>query len=61
MQSSLFSFQVEVDEFEDIKSGYKINFHFSENPFFSNSVLVKEFHLATTGNVTYFYLALLVE
>ena len=46
-------FQVEVEEFEDIKSGYKIKFTFNENPFFSNTVLVKEFHLATTGMETF--------
>jgi len=32
--------KLEVEEFEDIKSGYKINFHFEENPFFSNEVLI---------------------
>lgn len=36
---------MEVDEFEDIKSGYRINFHFDENPFFGNKVLTKEFCL----------------
>lgn len=42
---------VEVEEFEDIKSGYRIKFHFSSsNPYFSNEVLCKEFHLATTGD-----------
>ncbi|KAK2172499.1 hypothetical protein NP493_957g00015 [Ridgeia piscesae] len=41
---------VEVEEFEDIKSGYRIKLHFNENQYFSNSVLIKEFHLATTGN-----------
>lgn len=42
---------VEVEEFEDIKSGYRIKFHFSSsNPYFSNDVLCKEFHLATTGD-----------
>lgn len=42
--------KVEVEEFEDIKSGYRIKLHFAENPFFSNSVLTKEFHLATSGD-----------
>jgi template-activating factor I len=37
---------VQVEEFEDIKSGYKIKFIFDENPFFENTELVKEFHLA---------------
>ncbi|XP_029637558.1 protein SET isoform X1 [Octopus sinensis] len=40
---------VEVEEFEDIKSGYRVKFHFSPNPYFSNDILCKEFHLATTG------------
>ncbi len=45
-----FRSQVEVEEFDDIKSGYRIKFSFSENnPFFKNDVLTKEFHLATTG------------
>ena len=43
--------QLEVEEFEDIKSGYRIKFHFSTNPYFSNDVLVKEFHLGTSGKV----------
>lgn len=42
-------YQVEVEEFEDIKSGYKISFHFKSNPYFSTEVLCKEFHLAPTG------------
>jgi template-activating factor I len=42
--------RVEVEEFEDIKSGYRIKLHFSENPFFSNEMLEKEFHLATSGD-----------
>ncbi|KAK7499566.1 hypothetical protein BaRGS_00009218 [Batillaria attramentaria] len=42
--------RVEVEEFEDIKSGYKIKFHFKSNPYFTDSVLCKEFHLAPTGD-----------
>ncbi|XP_025107119.1 protein SET-like [Pomacea canaliculata] len=42
--------KVEVEEFEDIKSGYKISFHFKSNPYFSTEVLCKEFHLAPTGD-----------
>ena len=38
-----------MEEFEDIKSGYRIKFFFKANPFFENDVLVKEFHLATSG------------
>lgn len=43
--------RVDVQEFDDIKSGYKINFHFdnSKNPFFENDVLTKEFHLNENG------------
>jgi len=43
--------KVEVQEFEDIKSGYKINFYFDEtkNPFFENEVISKEFHLNENG------------
>jgi len=44
--------KVEVQEFEDIKSGYKINFHFEQNPYFENSVLTKEFHLKDSGEAT---------
>lgn len=43
---------VEVEEFEDIKSGYKIHFHFGSNPYFTNSTLTKEFRLANTGDPT---------
>ncbi|GCC17107.1 hypothetical protein chiPu_0021490 [Chiloscyllium punctatum] len=39
--------RLEVEEFEDIKSGYRIKFHFGENPYFENSLIIKEFHLGT--------------
>jgi len=42
--------KLEVEEFEDIKSGYRIRFHFEENPFFENTTLVKEFHLGSQGD-----------
>ncbi|XP_072038781.1 protein SET-like isoform X2 [Amphiura filiformis] len=41
--------RIEVEEFEDIKSGYRIKFVFNENPFFGNDIIYKEFHLSTTG------------
>jgi template-activating factor I len=46
--------RVDVQEFEDIKSGYKINFHFDSqaNPFFENECLSKEFHLNENGEPT---------
>ncbi|VDP35990.1 unnamed protein product [Soboliphyme baturini] len=37
--------KLEVEEFDDIKSGYRLKFTFEDNPFFENDVLVKEFHL----------------
>uniref|UniRef100_A0A915K839 Uncharacterized protein n=1 Tax=Romanomermis culicivorax TaxID=13658 RepID=A0A915K839_ROMCU len=37
-----------VEEFDDIKSGYRVKFYFDQNPFFTNDVLVKEFHLGTS-------------
>ncbi|KAL1774352.1 SET isoform X1 [Sigmodon hispidus] len=42
--------RVEVIEFEDIKSGYRIDFYFDENPYFENKVLSKEFHLNESGD-----------
>ncbi|XP_075217752.1 NAP domain-containing protein SET [Lycorma delicatula] len=42
--------KLEVEEFEDIKSGYRINFHFDENPYFENNVITKEFHLGSSGD-----------
>uniref|UniRef100_A0A2K6UHE3 SET nuclear proto-oncogene n=1 Tax=Saimiri boliviensis boliviensis TaxID=39432 RepID=A0A2K6UHE3_SAIBB len=42
--------RVEVTEFEDIKSGYRIDFYFDENPYFESKVLSKEFHLNESGD-----------
>ncbi|CAG2054435.1 unnamed protein product [Timema podura] len=42
--------KLEVEEFDDIKSGYRINFHFDKNPYFENSIITKEFHLGTSGD-----------
>lgn len=41
--------KLDVEEFDDIKSGYRINFNFDTNPYFSNDILTKEFHLGSTG------------
>ncbi|KAK7865303.1 hypothetical protein R5R35_012596 [Gryllus longicercus] len=45
-------FKIEVEESEDIKSGYKIKFYFKENPYFENELLVKEHHLGPFGKIT---------
>ncbi|CAO2594226.1 Protein SET, partial [Lemmus lemmus] len=39
-----------VRELEDIKSGYRIDFYFDENPYLENKVLSKEFHLNESGD-----------
>ncbi|KAK9971112.1 hypothetical protein ABG768_027005 [Culter alburnus] len=44
--------RVEVTEFEDIKSGYRIDFYFDENMYFENKVLSKEIHLNESGDPT---------
>nr|KAG5710577.1 hypothetical protein BaRGS_013223 [Batillaria attramentaria] len=41
--------KVEVQEFDDIKSGYRIKFFFDSNPYFENEEISKEFHLNDTG------------
>ena len=42
--------KLEVEEFEDIKSGYRIKLYFDKNPYFDNDVLTKEFHLGSSGD-----------
>ena len=37
---------MDVEDFPDIKSGYRITFSFKSNPFFKNPQLVKELHYA---------------
>lgn len=41
---------MEVTEFEDIKSGYRIEFFFDENPYFENKTLSKEFNVNESGD-----------
>lgn len=38
--------KLHVEDFDDVKTGYRISFHFKENPYFENDVITKEFHLA---------------
>lgn len=40
-----------VEDFDDVKTGFKISFHFKENPYFTNDVITKEFHLAASESV----------
>jgi len=42
--------KLEVEEFEDIKSGYRIKLCFEKNPYFDNESLIKEFHLGSSGD-----------
>uniref|UniRef100_A0A3P8SS17 SET nuclear proto-oncogene b n=1 Tax=Amphiprion percula TaxID=161767 RepID=A0A3P8SS17_AMPPE len=42
--------RVEVTEFEDIKSGYRIDFYFDENSYFENKALSKEFNVNEKGD-----------
>ncbi|XP_015785010.1 protein SET [Tetranychus urticae] len=41
--------KIEVEEFDDAKSGFRIKFHFDDNPYFENKVLIKEFHQGSGG------------
>ncbi|VDD76685.1 unnamed protein product [Mesocestoides corti] len=43
---------VEVQEFEDITSGYRINFYFEENDWFKNECITKEYHVGDKGEPT---------
>merc|ERR1712038_817345 len=42
--------KLEVEEFEDIKPGYRIKLYFDKNPYFDNECLTKEFHLGSSGD-----------
>lgn len=42
--------KLNVEDFEDVKTGYTIAFHFKENPYFENNLLQKEFYLAAEGS-----------
>ena len=42
--------RVKVTEFENIKSGSRIDFYFDENPYFENKILSNQFHLNESGD-----------
>lgn len=42
---------LDVEEYEDIKSGYKLNLHFVENPYIANEVITKEFQIVSSEEV----------
>ncbi|TSN76591.1 Testis-specific Y-encoded-like protein 1 [Bagarius yarrelli] len=39
-----------IETFKNNKLGYRISFHFRQNPFFQNKVIVKELHLGLGGS-----------
>ncbi|KAI0978278.1 hypothetical protein GJ496_005552 [Pomphorhynchus laevis] len=39
---------IDIDDSEDIRSGYAIKFHFDKNPYFENDLLIKEFNISDT-------------
>lgn len=41
--------RVDVEEHEDIKSGYRIKFTFEKNPYFDNDVIVKEYSVTESS------------
>lgn len=41
---------LDVEEFEDVKSGYRLKLHFVENPYIKNEVLVKEFQVVNSAD-----------
>eukprot|EP00088_Acartia_fossae_P035595 TRINITY_DN3670_c0_g1_i4.p1 TRINITY_DN3670_c0_g1~~TRINITY_DN3670_c0_g1_i4.p1 ORF type:complete len:278 (-),score=96.33 TRINITY_DN3670_c0_g1_i4:571-1404(-) len=44
--------KLQVEEYEDIKSGFKIKFFFEANPYFENESLTKEYQLDSKGEPT---------
>jgi template-activating factor I len=44
--------RLEVSEFDDIKSGFRITFLFTKNQFFSNESLWREVHMSETGEAS---------
>lgn len=44
--------QIDVQDFDDIKSGYRIIFHFRDNPWFEEGALEKTFKFDDEGRLT---------
>ncbi|XP_039263211.2 uncharacterized protein LOC120339194 [Styela clava] len=42
--------KLQVEDFEENRSGYSIQFYFSENPWFENRAITKEYHLPWHGS-----------
>lgn len=43
---------LDVEEFEDIKSGYKLKLHFVDNPYITNKIITKEFQVLSLEDTT---------
>lgn len=41
---------LDVEEFEDIKSGYKLKLHFVDNPYITNEIITKEFQVLSSDD-----------
>lgn len=44
--------KLHVEDFDDVKTGYRISFYFKENPYFENDIITKEFHLAAENQTS---------
>ncbi|KAK0426361.1 hypothetical protein QR680_009668 [Steinernema hermaphroditum] len=44
--------KLEIEEYDDTKSGYKLTFHFAENPYIENEVISKEFFIGVQEPVS---------
>jgi len=44
--------ELNVEDFDDVKSGFKVTFTFDANPYFKNKVLFKEFRYNQEGQLT---------
>lgn len=42
---------LDIEEFEDVKSGYRLRAYFAENPYIANNIIVKEFHILDSEEI----------